>query len=179
MEAIEFFVLNGRTFASINGNARLLTPEERDIVRSMYANIRRIFPEAMERLESIYESSRLNKPFFEFKVVDRFVRCNFGEPDFLHPDVEKDIFNLEEVKCPLRNICEHEHVICKPKAILGIKGEELKVAKLYAKGCLPGEIAEELGKSEGTCKTQLNRICKKLQLKHPRWLIKIFNTYTF
>ena len=178
MEAIEFFVLNGLTYWCVNGKSRQLTANDRDAVSYLFEKIASTFPLAMERLEELYKDSKPNRRYFEFRVVDRFIRCNFGEADFMHPDVEKDIFTLEEVKCPLRNICEHEGVICKPDTVMGIKGEERKVAILYAKGYLPKEIAAELGKSELTCKTQLHRICKKLKLPHPRWIIRLFNSYS-
>ena len=89
------------------------------------------------------------------------------------------MFHFEEVKCPLRGICKDENLICKPKADLGLPAEEQRVVKLYAKGYLPGEIAENLGKSEKTCKEQIRSACRRLKLPHPRWLIRIFGFYTF
>ena len=55
--------------------------------------------------------------------------------------------------------------------------EEKKAAGLYAKGLLPGEIAEKLGKSESTIKRQLYNAYKRLNLPHPRWLIRLFSVY--
>lgn len=176
---VEFFNLDGQVFYRKNcGEAKLLTQSDREAVCFMLENMRRYFPEAVYRLEEWAAESRANRMFYEFRIVDRFIRCNFGEADNLTPDVERGVFHFEEVKCPLRKICKDEGVICKPKLNSELSAEERKVVKLYAKGYLPGEIAEELGKAEKTCKQQIWSACRRLKLPHPRWLIRIFNSYT-
>lgn len=176
---VEFFNLDGQVFyRKNNGEAKLLTQSDREAVCFMLENMRRYFPEAVYRLEEWAAESRANRMFYEFRIVDRFIRCNFGEADNLTPDVDRGVFHFEEVKCPLRKICRDEGVICKPKLNSELSAEERKVVKLYAKGYLPGEIAEELGKAEKTCKQQIWSACRRLKLPHPRWLIRIFNSYT-
>lgn len=176
---VEFFNLDGHVFyRKNNGEAKLLTQSDREAVCFMLENMRRYFPEAVYRLEEWAAESRTNRMFYEFRIVDRFIRCNFGEADNLTPDVDRGVFHFEEVKCPLRKICKDEGVICKPKLNSELSAEERKVVKLYAKGYLPGEIAEELGKAEKTCKQQIWSACRRLKLPHPRWLIRIFNSYT-
>ena len=176
---VEFFNLDGQVFyRKNNGEAKLLTQSDREAVCFMLENMRRYFPEAVYRLEEWASESRVNRMFYEFRIVDRFIRCNFGEADNLTPDVDRGVFHFEEVKCPLRKICKDEGVICKPKLNSELSAEERKVVKLYAKGYLPGEIAEELGKAEKTCKQQIWSACRRLKLPHPRWLIRIFNSYT-
>lgn len=176
---VEFFNLDGQVFyRKNNGEAKLLTQSDREAVCFMLENMRRYFPEAVYRLEEWASESRANRMFYEFRIVDRFIRCNFGEADNLTPDVDRGVFHFEEVKCPLRKICRDEGVICKPKLNSELSAEERKVVKLYAKGYLPGEIAEELGKAEKTCKQQIWSACRRLKLPHPRWLIRIFNSYT-
>lgn len=176
---VEFFNLDGQVFyRKNNGEAKLLTQSDREAVCFMLENMRRYFPEAVYRLEEWASESKANRMFYEFRIVDRFIRCNFGEADNLTPDVDRGVFHFEEVKCPLRKICRDEGVICKPKLNSELSAEERKVVKLYAKGYLPGEIAEELGKAEKTCKQQIWSACRRLKLPHPRWLIRIFNSYT-
>lgn len=176
---VEFFNLDGQVFyRKNNGEAKLLTQSDREAVCFMLENMRRYFTEAVYRLEEWASESRANRMFYEFRIVDRFIRCNFGEADNLTPDVDRGVFHFEEVKCPLRKICRDEGVICKPKLNSELSAEERKVVKLYAKGYLPGEIAEELGKAEKTCKQQIWSACRRLKLPHPRWLIRIFNSYT-
>lgn len=177
MEAVEFFIINGQTCIRRNGVSKPLTPADRDAVEFMLENMHRFFPAAIKRLYEWAADSAANKMYFEYRIVDRFVRCNFGDADFLYSDIEDDMFHFEEVKCPLRGICKDEGVICKPKANLGLPAEEQRVVKLYAKGYLPGEIAEHLGKAEKTCKEQIRSACKRLKLPHPRWLIRLFRLY--
>ena len=177
MEAVEFFIINGQTCIRRNGVSKPLTPADRDAVEFMLENMHRFFPAAIKRLYEWAADSAANKMYFEYRIVDRFIRCNFGDADFLYCDIEDDMFHFEEVKCPLRGICKDEGVICKPKANLGLPAEEQRVVKLYAKGYLPGEIAEHLGKAEKTCKEQIRSACKRLKLPHPRWLIRLFRLY--
>lgn len=178
MEAVEFFVIGGQSCIRRNGVSRPLTPKDRDCVEFMMENIQKVFPAAMSALKSWASDSEPNRHYYEWRIVDRFIRCNFGEADFLYSDIDDmGMFHLEEVKCPLRGICGHEGLICKPKARVGLSEEETKVAGLYARGLLPGEIASKLGKAEATCKRQLWSACKRLKLPHPRWLIRLFSVY--
>lgn len=180
MEKLEFYLINGQTCVrGEDGSGKPLTPADREAIEFMIERIKRFFPEAFDRLCEWASSSAMNKPYFEYRMVDRFIRCNFGEADFLYADVEDNMFHFEEVKCPLRGICKDEGVICKPKANLGLPAEEQRVVSLYSKGYLPGEIAEQLGKAEKTCKEQIRSACKRLKLPHARWLIRLFNAYTF
>ena len=177
--AVEFYIINGQTCLRRNGVEQKLTPQDRDAIEFMLSNIRLYFPDTMARLEEWAGDSKLNRLYYEYRMVDRFIRCNFGDADFLSPDIEMGLFHFEEVRCPLRGICKDEGHICKPKANLGMSKEERKVVSLYAKGYLPSEIATILGKAENTCKQQLSSVCKKLKLKHPRWLIRLFSFYSF
>lgn len=178
MENVEFYIINGVTCINRNGVSKKLEPTDRECVEFMMEIISKVYPAAMEALQRWAAPSKLNKHYYEYRIVDRFIRCNFGEADFLRTDIDDlGMFHLEEVKCPLRNICEHEGVICKPKAKLALSDEELRVAGLYAKGYLPGEIASELGKKQATVKRQIYNAYHRLKLPHPRWLIRMFNVY--
>jgi len=178
MEAVEFYIINGQTCIRRNGEGKPLAPSDREEITFMLDNMQRYFPDTLKRLKELAAVSEANKHYFEYRIVDRFIRCNFGDADFLYSDIEDGMFHFEEVKCPLRGICKDEGIICKPVPHLGLSIEEQRVVNLYAKGYLPGEIAEHLGKAEKTCKEQIRSACKRLKLPHPRWLIRIFRLYT-
>lgn len=179
-KSIEFFVLGNKTCICRDGESRPLTPADRDAVTFMLENISKTFPEALRALQQFASASQRNLHYYEFIMVDRFIRCNFGEADFLHPDIDDlGMFHFEEVRCPLRGYCKDEGKICKPTAHFGISEEEKRVASLYAEGMLPGEIAERLGKSESTCKKQLNSAVHRLKLPNPRALIRLLRSYSF
>lgn len=177
MEAIEFFIINGQTCIRQGGVSRPLSPRDRDAIEFLLRNIEHCFPVTANRLCEWAADSAANKRFFEYRMVDRFIRCNFGEADFLYPDVEDGMFHLEEVKCPLRGICKDEGVICKPKFKPAVTREERRVAALYSKGLTADEIAVVLRKSVKTIKNQLNNARKRLCLDRTRDLIKIFSIY--
>ena len=173
--ALEFFVINGKTYFVKDKIPRPLTMLDRDVIEIVLWNLKNYFPETLERLELMHASLYTkNKEYFEYRIADRFIRCNFGKADFMHNDIEEGLFNFEEVECPLRGICEDQGLICKPKPQIGINKEEAKVVSLYIKGLLPKEIAEKLDKSEKTCKNQIWNVCKKLKLANPRWLFRLF-----
>lgn len=177
MEAVEFYIIGGQTCIRRNGISKPLTPQDRDEVVWMTEQIRNCFPEAAERLEKWAAESSLNIIFFEYRMVDRFIRCNFGEADFLYSDIENGMFHFEEVKCPLRGICRDENVICKPKFKVPLSSEEGKAAVLYSKGLTAHEIARVMKKSAKTIKNQLDHARKRLHLDRTRDLIKIFSVY--
>lgn len=177
MEAVEFFLINGQTCIRRNGVSRPLTPKDRDAVEFMLRNMEQCFPATVNRLREWAAESMANKRFFEYRMVDRFIRCNFGEADFLYPDVDNGMFHFEEVKCPLRGICKDEGVICKPKFQVPLPEEEGKAASLYSRGLTANEIAKIMSKSVKTIKNQLGNAAKRLGLSRTRDLIKIFSIY--
>lgn len=177
MEAVEFFIIGGQTCIRRNGVSKPLTPSDREEIEWILEKMRSCFPEAVERLQVWAGESRPNKRFFEYRMVDRFIRCNFGDADFLYSDVENGMFHFEEVKCPLRGICKDENVICKPKFKMPVSKEESRAAVLYSKGLTANEIAKVLGKGVKTVKNQLSSAAKHLGLSRTRDLIKIFSVY--
>ncbi len=179
MEKIEFYIIGEQTcIRRADGVGKPLTPADRDAIEFMLDQIQRIFPQAAARLYEWAADSAPNKMYFEYRVVDRFIRCNFGEADFLHSDIDDNMFHFEEVRCPLRGICKDQGVICKPKPNLGLSKEEERVAMLYSKGYMTEEIAAKLGKNENTCKVLLQRAGQKLKVPKLRDLIKIFSSYS-
>ncbi len=179
MEGIEFFLLNGKTYFIKDEVRKELEEKDRDEITFLLEMIKEFFPQTLKVLEEWAADSKKNNWHYEYRMVDRFIRCNFAEADFLHADIELGVFQFEEVKCPLRGICKHEGIICKPKANIPLSEAQKEVVELYAKGFLPKEIASKLGKSESTCKVQLWKACTKLKLPHPRWLIRLFSIYSY
>lgn len=177
MEKVEFFIIGAQTCIRRDGISKPLTPSDREEIEWMLEHMKRCFPEAVERLKDWASESALNKFFYEYRIVDRFIRCNFGEADFLYSDVENGMFHFEEVKCPLRGICKDEKVICKPKFKVPLTREEGKAAVLYSKGLTAHEIAKMMKKSVKTVKNQLDNARKRLKLNGTRDLIKLFSFY--
>lgn len=177
MEAVEFFIIDGQTCLRRGGVSRPLTPSDRAEIEFLLGHMESCFPTAVKRLKEWAADSSANRRFFEYRIVDRFIRCNFGEADFLYSDVADGMFHFEEVKCPLRGICKDENIICKPKFHIPLPEEEGKAAMLYSRGLTAHEIASVMKKSAKTIKNQLDNARKRLRLNRTRDLIKIFSVY--
>lgn len=168
MENIEFHTSpDGSVYYKISGEeAKRLTKFNTAIIDKLHNIIRTRFPECYATLSRIYRRD-------PFKMVDRFIRCNFGEHDLLTQDIEHDILHFEEVRCPLRGICENEWVICKPKSMVNLSKCEREIADLYLEGLTFTQIAEHLNKNAQTVKVQLMRIKRKCGVSHCRNIIRV------
>lgn len=115
LKSLEFFVTpDGFVYYKKPGEeSRRLTKFNTDIVDELHNVIKTRFPEGYAALAKLYRRNT-------FKMVERFIRCNFGEHDLLTQDIEHDILHFEEVRCPLRGMCEFERVICRPKTMVNL-----------------------------------------------------------
>ncbi len=177
MEAIEFYLWEKQVCYRVDGNERVFTQQDREIVEFVLDFIRKFFPDALMALSEVCSDSAANKRFFDFRRADRFIRCNFSEHDKLNFDIHNGLMHFEDVRCPLRGICKHEGVICKPKLRIQVPTEEGKVAVLYSRGLTADEIARALNKTVKTVKNQLGNVRKRLCLNRTKDLIKIFSVY--
>lgn len=169
METVEFHVSpEGQVMYRVEGKEeKRLTKFSSEIIQPLITIIRNRFPECYARLADIYKENAS-------EMCGRFIRCNFGEHDLLTQDIEHDILNFEEVRCPLRGICKDEHVICKPKNLVHLSNGEREIVEQYVNGYRLDEIAANLGKNRATVKTQLIRVKDKLKVKSCREIIKVF-----
>ena len=182
METIEFLVTpDGKLYyRKDKGEERRLTRFDKEICVKILEMISDRFPGAWSRLRLMYKptsKSHAEQDKAACKIVERFIRCNFGEHDLLTPDIENDILHFEEVRCPLRGICPDENIICKPQSLIKLSPAEKEVAKLYLWGETFDEIARRLGKSPSTVKVQLHNIKKKTGAKNCREIIKVMRIH--
>ena len=177
MENLEFYLWNGKVCYRQNGVEHVLGQGDREIIEFVLSSLEQYFPDALAALNEECAPSVFNSRYFDFRRVDMFIRCNFSEHDTLHMDIDGGIMHFEEVKCPMRGICRHEHRICKPRFKAPVPEEEGKVAALYSRGLTADEIAGVLRKSIKTVKNQLSSVTKRLKLNKTRDLIKIFSIY--
>ena len=169
MENVEFYnTPDGDVMYKMQGReVRVLRESDRDVIRDVLAIIRDRYPQAHEALMKLYSVSELNRVYFEYRVVHRFIRCNFGEYDQLHPDIDGlGRFCMEEVRCPLRGECKNEGVICRPKLFSKLTDRELEVMRLVVCDHLKSqEIADELCISPCTVQRHRDNIKAKLGLR--------------
>lgn len=168
---------DGNIWYQDGGKSSVLTQSDREIIEYMTNILVSVYPSSMRVLRQLYSSSQLNKYHYEFKIVKRFLSCNFGENNLLTFDIDDGKINFEEVSCPLRGECELEGIICKPTPQLPFKNEEGKAAMLFVRGYRMDEIAKILNKSKNTVHAQIDNVRKKLKLKSVKDLIKTFHMY--
>lgn len=182
MEAVEFRVSPDGIVYYKQGKLaeKRLTRFCKDICVEILGMIHDRFPGAWARLKLLYQAknnSSASKDVAAFSIVERFIRCNFGEHDLLTPDIDSKIMNFEEVRCPLRGMCPDENIICKPQSLIRLTPAEKQVATLYLRGDTFDMIAKELGKSPSTVKQQLWRLKKKLGAKNCREIIRVLRMH--
>lgn len=152
--------------------AIVLKDTNRPTIEYMLAIIRDRYPKAHARLMKLYSSSTMNRWHYEFRVVHRFIRCNFGEYDQYNLDINKDgQFVFEEVKCPLRGECEHENVICRPELDTKLTDREMDVFRLIAANSQTDDIAAELHISPCTVNRHRENIKAKIKVRNVRELV--------
>ena len=168
MEKVEFHnTPDGRVMYRTNGEEeRRLTKFSVEINEYLAHIIQKRYTKAYTALSEMYNGDK-------YKMVERFVRCNFGANDLLTNDIEDGILYFEEVQCPLRGICKHENVICKPKNHIGLTISERDITRLYLSGYTLDEISQQLHKNRRTTKSLLTRVKNKLGAKTSREIIKL------
>lgn len=145
------------------------------ITQEMIVLIRDLYPAAFTALAELYSKSERNKDFFEFRIVHRFIRCNFGEYDALSYDINfVGEFNMEDVRCPLRGECLFEGLICRSPMNTELSPRESEVAHLLAKGYSRQEVAVELEISIYTVTRHITNIKARLHLKTTNQIIAKF-----
>ena len=154
-----------------------LTEADRTIIEEILSAIRDRYPKAFKRLSELYTKSERNRIHFEFKMVHRFIRCNFGEYDQYKFDIDRNgRFCFEEVRCPLRGECIHEGTICKPELNTALTEREKEILALIGE-CMEGtDIAEELHISIATVNRHRENIKAKLGLKNVKEMIHYYLT---
>lgn len=141
---------------------RVFTQQDRELTAWFLYVLRENFPKAHDQLMELYSRYGRNRLNYEFKVVHRFIRCNFGEYDQNFYDIGTEGgFHFEEVRCPLRGECPYEGCICRPELNTNLTDREQEVFRLIAQGMKTDSIATELALSPLT----INRHRENIKLK--------------
>lgn len=162
MKNIEFYrTPTGGIMINDSKGTRELKETDRNFISEMIKKIGEFYPEALADLSKTYECKRFNIPHFEYTIVSRFIRCNWGTFDSIVDIDQFGYFNFEEVECPLRGECKSENVICRPKFNSKLSFRELEVMRCYYEGCETEEIADRLCISIETVKTHVRNAFKR------------------
>lgn len=146
IKSIEFYnAPEGEVMIRKQGDAeRVLSSKDREFIATFIAIISEFYPEAHKALAETYKKSELNRDYYQFLIVKRFIRCNFGSFDNVQDIDSNGRFRFEFVSCPLKGECKHDGIICSPKFNSTLSCRELEVMKLAYEGSIDEEIAESL-----------------------------------
>ncbi len=159
----------------LNEAMYILTESDTTIIADILTMIQELYPAAFAALSELYSRSERNKNYYHFRMVHRFIRCNFGEYDALSMDVNASgHLRFEDVRCPLRGECPYECIICKPMLDTKLSEREQQVANLIGEGYTTEEIGKELHISPNTVKRHIANIKTRLKLTHTHQIITNF-----
>ena len=103
MTGMEFyFTPKGEVMITDECGTRQLEQSNREFISEIITRMGIFWTEALEKASLEYTDRRYNIPWFEFSIVRRFLKCNFGEFDSTMDIDQMGNFHFEEVKCPLK-----------------------------------------------------------------------------
>lgn len=174
---IEFYQFENEVwYRTDDGDNKLLLETSTEIIKKLIEIIREYYPESYSALETEYSKSSLNISYFQYLIVRRFCKCNFGRLDSTQFDIREDtILNFEKVDCPLRGECKFERVICCPKFNSKLSNAEKRVMKLVYHGFDNNKIAEQLYISPHTVKQHIKAAYTKLKIHGKSEFIRYAN----
>ena len=169
LKNIEFFATPKGKVMIDDGirSAREYTPADREFTALMLEKIEDFYPDAFNALCELFAGCRLNKDYHDFRMVHRFIRCNFGEYDST-PDIDHNgVFRFEFVGCAQRGEygeCKYCGIICSPKFNSKFTDREDDVMKMFYESVTTEEIADALCISIETVKKHKRNALVKLKL---------------
>lgn len=162
----EFYTTpDGDVMMKEDDKTRQLLETDKDFIANFILHISEFYPKAYDALCAEHTKSKLNKQHYNFLLVRRFIKCNFGEYDSKFDITETGHFQFEFVKCPMRGECKNKGVICNPKFNSALSPRELDVMRLIYKRLSVDEISEILYISIETVKNHRKNGLQRLKLK--------------
>lgn len=140
--------------------------EQAPFILALRDRIAALYPEAYATLTKLYAPSAANRNYYHYRIVARFIRCNFAAYCLSQPDIDQGgHFRFEHIPCPIRPECPYDGQICHPKASTRLTPAELLVAALVERHT-DKEIAARLHLSPLTVSTHIRNIKLRLGLSH-------------
>lgn len=162
----EFYTTpDGDVMMRADGETRQLLETDKQFIADFITHISEFYPDAYAALCAEYARSRLNRSHYEYLLVKRFIKCNFGEYDNKLDVTDMGHFQFEYVKCPMRGECKYEGTICNPKFNSTLSPRELDVMELLYKRHTIDEISETLYISIETVKNHRRNALQRLRLR--------------
>lgn len=175
---MEFYIFNKELWCINNGENKVVTETDTELIGNMLEKIMKLYPEAYKALSNEYKKSSMNVPYYQYLMVRRFCKCNFGNLDNTKSDIDLNgNFNFECVSCPLKGECVNDGIICNPKLSTKITDSEMRVMKCLYDGKSPIETASLLYMSPETVKSHYKSVYKKLGLSSISDFVRYANSH--
>lgn len=174
---LEFYILNDELWYRSEETTDIVDESKTDIIQFLLTKIRNMYPIAYDTLKWEYRKSAENVPYYQYLIVRRFCKCNFGKLDTTHEDVSNGSFNFEKVDCPLRGECKFENIICMPKFNSNLSKAEERVMRLFYQGESKENIANKLYLSVETVKNHIKSSYLKLGVHEKAEFVRYANQH--
>lgn len=174
---LEFYTYEDELWCKLeDGRNEIVTENSTELIHEVLEHIREYYPIAYKALEKEYQKSAVFPRHYQWLIVRRFCKCNFGKLDTTKTDIVNDrVFNFEKVDCPLRGECKFEGVICNPRFETKLSESELRVMRLIYEGASKEEVAEKLYLSPHTVKNHVKSVYCKLRIHEKSEFIQYAN----
>lgn len=172
---VEFYMFNEELwYMKDDGTNQVLSEHDTELLQELISAIRERYPDAYSALAKEYQKSALNVPYYQYLIVRRFCKCNFGTLDTTQYDIDNlGRFNFEKVPCPLRGECKFESVVCFPKFNSKLSPAEIRVMNLVYQGLSRDEISDKLSLSPNTIKQHVKSAYCKLGVHDKGEFVKL------
>ena len=147
MTGMEFyFTPKGEVMITDECGTRQLEQSNREFISEIITRMGIFWPEALEKASLEYTDRRYNIPWFEFSIVRRFLKCNFGEFD------------------STKGECKYEGIICKPKFNSTLSERELSVMRSFYEGMEENAVADKYCISLETVRTHKRNAFRRINV---------------
>lgn len=179
--AVEFYMFDDELWFIKDGTEnQALSEKDTEVIKKMIDVIRERYPEAYKALSREYQKSAMNVPYYQFLIVRRFCKCNFGKLDTTTYDIDNlGRLNFEKVECPLRGECKNEGIICSQKFNSKLSPAEERVMNLIYQGFTKEEVGDKLCLSPNTIKQYVRSAYCKLRVHDKGEFIKLVKDNVF
>lgn len=169
----EFFTYEQEVWCrTADGAMNPIRETDYTLVNALIEYISTFYPKAYDALCAEYSSCVANHSYFRFRIIVRFIRCNFSALDSV-PDIGPDLHcSFEHVNCPLRGECRYDHVICRPEFDHRLSPAEMRVMALVFEGLTEDAIGDRLRLSPKTIHTHVRNAYSRLGIHSKAEFIK-------
>ena len=163
LDKVEFFSYEHEIWYRLSdGSTHQLCESDYGMISVIHQLIEEFYPSAFKALCHEYRACLQNVLYSRFRIVARFIRCNFSALDNV-PDMINGMFStFEYVPCPLRGECRYERVICHPEFNHKLSDAEKRVMALWYSGSSEDTIASHLCISRHTVHNHVRNSYLKL-----------------